>query len=57
MLFPIQTLRMEVKLKVTHKHNRGQRAQGINPQGYAQDEHTPDPKTKLENAAKRSNTK
>jgi small acid-soluble spore protein L (minor) len=38
--------------------NRGVKAPGVNPQGYGQDaEMTEDPKSKLENAAKKSNTK
>jgi small acid-soluble spore protein L (minor) len=38
--------------------NRGVKAPGVNPQGYGQDaELTEDPKTKLENAAKKKNTK
>jgi small acid-soluble spore protein L (minor) len=42
---------------MTHKHNRGEAPRGVNPQGFAQDVRTPDPKTKLEEAAKKSNTK
>lgn len=38
--------------------NRGTKAPGVNPQGYGQDaEYTPNPKSKLENRAKKSNTK
>lgn len=38
--------------------NRGVKAPGVNPQGYGQDaEMTEDPKSKLENAAKKKNTK
>jgi small acid-soluble spore protein L (minor) len=38
--------------------NRGTAAPGVNPQGFAQDgTATPDPKSKLEDRAKRSNTK
>jgi small acid-soluble spore protein L (minor) len=38
--------------------NRGTKAPGVNPQGFGQDATlTPDPKSKLEDAAKRSNTK
>jgi small acid-soluble spore protein L (minor) len=38
--------------------NRGTKAPGVNPQGFGQDAtFTPDPKSELENAAKRSNTK
>jgi small acid-soluble spore protein L (minor) len=38
--------------------NRGTKAPGVNPQGFGQDAtQTPDPKSKLEDAAKRSNTK
>ena len=40
-----------------HK-NRGTKAPGVNPQGYGQDaELTESPKSKLENAAKKDNTK
>ncbi|WP_040208486.1 small, acid-soluble spore protein L [Neobacillus jeddahensis] len=38
--------------------NRGVKAPGVNPQGYGQDaEMTESPKSQLENAAKKSNTK
>jgi small acid-soluble spore protein L (minor) len=38
--------------------NRGTKAPGVNPQGFGQDgTFTPDPKSELENAAKRSNKK
>jgi small acid-soluble spore protein L (minor) len=38
--------------------NRGTKAPGVNPQGFGQDAtFTPDPKSKLENAAKKLNTK
>lgn len=38
--------------------NRGTKAPGVNPQGYGQDDTmTRDPKSKLENAAKKKNTK
>ena len=38
--------------------NRGVKAPRVNPQGYGQDaEMTEDPKSKLENAAKKKNTK
>ncbi|MDQ0213627.1 small acid-soluble spore protein L (minor) [Oikeobacillus pervagus] len=38
--------------------NRGTNAPGVNPQGFGQDDDfTPDPKSKLENAAKKKNTK
>jgi small acid-soluble spore protein L (minor) len=38
--------------------NRGTKAPGVNPQGFGQDaSFTPDPKSKLENAAKKANTK
>lgn len=41
-----------------HNKNRGIKAPGVNPQGFGQDaEATHDPKTKLEDRAKRSNTK
>ncbi|OQM47187.1 small, acid-soluble spore protein L [Anoxybacillus sp. UARK-01] len=38
--------------------NRGTKTPGVNPQGYGQDAtFSPDPKSELESAAKRSNTK
>lgn len=38
--------------------NRGKAAPGVNPQGYGQDaDFTEEPKSKLENAAKKKNTK
>lgn len=38
--------------------NRGAKAPGVNPQGYGQDaEFAEEPKSKLENAAKKKNTK
>ncbi len=38
--------------------NRGKKAPGVNPQGYGQDaEFAEEPKSKLENKAKKSNTK
>lgn len=45
---------------LTKKGNasRGVKAPGVNPQGYGQDaEMAEDPKSKLENRAKKSNTK
>ena len=45
---------------LTKKGNasRGVKAPGVNPQGYGQDaEMTEDPKSQLENNAKKSNTK
>ncbi|CAM3893049.1 small, acid-soluble spore protein L [Mesobacillus zeae] len=43
---------------MSKKTGRGTKAPGVNPQGYGQDaDRTEDPKTALENAAKRSNTK
>lgn len=37
---------------------RGTKAPGVNPQGYGQDaDFTPNPKSELENRAKKSNTK
>lgn len=39
-------------------NNRGKAASGVNPQGYGQDvEFATEPKNKLENAAKKKNTK
>jgi len=38
--------------------NKGTAAGAVNPQGYGQDgDQTPAPKSKLENAAKKKNTK
>ena len=38
--------------------NRGNKGYGVNPQGYGQNtEFAQEPKTKLENAAKKKNTK
>ncbi|WP_102346499.1 small, acid-soluble spore protein L [Bacillus sp. Marseille-P3661] len=37
--------------------NRGTAAPGVNPQGYSQDGMTPNPKSQLEQKAKKSNTK
>ncbi|MFZ3590919.1 small, acid-soluble spore protein L [Bacillus sp. DJP31] len=39
------------------ENNRGMAAHGVNPQGFADDIPTPEPKSKLEEAAKKSNTK
>ncbi|MBY0122661.1 small, acid-soluble spore protein L [Bacillus sp. S/N-304-OC-R1] len=40
------------------QRNRGKAASGVNPQGYGQDaDFTEEPKSKLENAAKKKNTK
>jgi len=46
------------RLSKKHNRNRGVKAPGVNPQGYGQDaEFSEEPKSKLENAAKKSNTK
>jgi small acid-soluble spore protein L (minor) len=43
---------------MSKKGNRGTKAPGVNPQGYGQDaEFAEEPKSKLENAAKKKNTK
>ena len=43
---------------MSKKGNRGTKAPGVNPQGYGQDaEFAQEPKSKLENAAKKKNTK
>lgn len=40
------------------ERNRGKTASGVNPQGYGQDaEFSKEPMSKLENAAKKKNTK
>ena len=38
-------------------HNKGRKATSVNPQGYGNTEFAEEPKTKLENAAKKKNTK
>ncbi|MCM3163023.1 MULTISPECIES: small, acid-soluble spore protein L [Metabacillus] len=39
-------------------NNRGRKAPSVNPQGHAEDvEFSTEPKSKLENAAKKKNTK
>jgi small acid-soluble spore protein L (minor) len=50
---------LEVRLmSKKHNGNRGVKAPGVNPQGYGQDaEFSEEPKSKLENAAKKSNTR
>ncbi|WP_409298175.1 small, acid-soluble spore protein L [Peribacillus sp. SCS-26] len=40
-----------------HHNNRGKASLGVTSQGYAEDERAHDPKTELENRAKKSNTK
>lgn len=55
-LFP--QLVNEVNTMSKNHGNRGKTAGGVNPQGYGQDaDITPSPKSKLENAAKKKNTK
>jgi small acid-soluble spore protein L (minor) len=45
-------------LSKKHNTNRGTKAPGVTPQGYGQDaEFAEEPKSKLENAAKKKNTK
>jgi small acid-soluble spore protein L (minor) len=45
-------------MTVSKKRNRGTKASGVTPQGYGQDaEFAEEPKSKLENAAKKKNTK
>lgn len=39
------------------KTNRGTKATSVTPQGYGDTEFAEEPKTKLENAAKKKNTK
>lgn len=52
------TLKLMVVKKVSRHKNRGTRAPGVNPQGYGQDaEFSEEPKSKLENAAKKTNKK
>jgi small acid-soluble spore protein L (minor) len=49
-----------VKIMSSEKrgNNRGKKAHGVNPQGYGEDvEFSTEPKSKLENAAKKKNTK
>jgi small acid-soluble spore protein L (minor) len=58
-LFLPEILLMGVRLMGNKSSkNRGVKAPGVNPQGYGQDaEFAQEPKTKLENAAKKKNTK
>lgn len=43
---------------MSKKQGRGKKAPGVNPQGFGQDaDFTENPKTALENAAKKKNTK
>lgn len=58
-LFFPEILQMGVKeMSTKSSKNRGIKAHGVNPQGYGQDaEFAEEPKTKLENAAKKKNTK
>nr|WP_262421985.1 small, acid-soluble spore protein L [Bacillus aquiflavi] len=45
-------------MTVSQKNNQGKKAPSVTPQGYGQDaDFTEDPKSKLENAAKKKNTK
>ena len=53
----INNLSEDYLVKNSHK-NRGTKAPGVNPQGYGQDaEFSEEPKSKLENAAKKTNKK
>jgi small acid-soluble spore protein L (minor) len=46
------------RMSKNQNRNRGVKAPGVNPQGYGQDaEFAEEPKSKLENAAKKGNTK
>jgi small acid-soluble spore protein L (minor) len=46
------------KMSKNGQVNRGVKAPGVNPQGYGQDaEFAEEPKSKLENAQKKKNTK
>lgn len=48
----------EVRIMGKREMNRGTKVSGVNPQGYGQDaEFAEEPKSKLENAAKKKNTK
>ncbi len=50
--------RVEVKNMAKKANNRGNRTSGVNPQGFAQDvSSAQNPKSELENRAKKSNTK
>lgn len=45
-------------MSIKHHTNKGTVPKGVNPQGYAADDDSmTDPKSKLENAAKKKNTK
>jgi small acid-soluble spore protein L (minor) len=49
---------VEVKKMANKANSRGKRAPGVNPQGFGQDESSAqNPKSELENRAKKSNTK
>ncbi|WP_026694880.1 small, acid-soluble spore protein L [Peribacillus kribbensis] len=41
----------------TNNRNRGKASLGVTPQGYAEDERAHDPKSQLENKAKKDNTR
>jgi len=58
-LFLLEIIVLEVNEMGQKKHsNRGTKAPGVNPQGYGQDaEFAEEPKSQLENRAKKSNTK
>ncbi len=56
----MQILKIEggVRMAKHDQRNRGKKAGGLTPQGYGQDaELTENPKSELENRAKKSNTK
>ncbi len=51
------TREKNVPRKELHTKNKGRNATSVTPQGYADTEFAEEPKTKLENAAKKKNTK
>jgi small acid-soluble spore protein L (minor) len=59
LLYRCQTIKKEVREIMTKTaNNRGREAfSGVNPQGFGEGVPTPDPKTKLEEEAKKANTK
>ncbi|WP_445506018.1 small, acid-soluble spore protein L [Niallia sp. 03190] len=44
-------------MSIKNHTNKGTAARSVNPQGFGQDERAANPKSKLENAAKKKNTK
>ncbi|MBP1915930.1 small acid-soluble spore protein L (minor) [Lederbergia galactosidilyticus] len=51
------TREKNIPRKKLHTKNRGRNATSVTPQGYADTEFAQEPKSKLESAAKKKNTK